>query len=143
LKAKEVEVEIDYDAQDKRAYAEPEPDDSPDQALAAAGVTHTGLHENQMCASEGPSYRRHEIEGIGGVVKGKLVTIVKVGQCVGEFEDERGRDGETGHLHKWLERERRGLERSFCAWCMRIVPSDAELTTADGTNQPAVHDHFA
>lgn len=32
----------------------------------------------------GPGYERHEIEGIGGVVKKKLVRMVRVGACVPE-----------------------------------------------------------
>jgi hypothetical protein len=39
----------------------------------------------------GPGYARHEIEGIGGVVKKKLVRMVWVGACVTEWEDEKER----------------------------------------------------
>ncbi len=37
----------------------------------------------------GPGYVRHEIEGIGGVVKTKRLKMVKVGACVNEYEDEK------------------------------------------------------
>ncbi|KAJ4302289.1 hypothetical protein N0V88_002432 [Collariella sp. IMI 366227] len=42
-----------------------------------------------------PGYARHEIEGIGGVMKKKLVRMVRVGACVPEWEDERAK-GEGG-----------------------------------------------
>ncbi|KAE8553470.1 hypothetical protein EYB25_004852 [Talaromyces marneffei] len=63
-----------------------------------------------------PGYLRQEIVGIGGVVKRKVKKRVVVGACVEEYEDER----ETG---KYLQREADGLERSWCGWCWRVVPS--------------------
>jgi hypothetical protein len=63
----------------------------------------------------GPGYARHEIEGIGGVVKRKLVRVVKVGACVPEWEDEKA----SGDI---LSREIRGQARSWCGWCWRVIP---------------------
>jgi hypothetical protein len=62
-----------------------------------------------------PGYSRHEIEGIGGVVKTKLVRMVKVGACVSEWEAER--QGGT-----YLDLEATGEVRSWCGWCHRVVP---------------------
>jgi hypothetical protein len=63
----------------------------------------------------GPGYARHEIEGIGGVVKKKLVRMVLVGACVTEWEDEK----EQG---RYLVREVEGRTRSWCGWCWRVIP---------------------
>jgi hypothetical protein len=63
----------------------------------------------------GPGYDRHEIEGIGGVVKKKLVRMVKVGACVPEWGDEK-------EMGKFLVREQEGKARSWCGWCWRVVP---------------------
>lgn len=68
----------------------------------------------------GPGYARHEIEGIGGVVKTKLVRMVKVGACVTKFEDE----SEQG---KYLSREVEGRCRSWCSWCKRVIPSKDDI----------------
>ncbi|KAI2624979.1 hypothetical protein GGR54DRAFT_594365 [Hypoxylon sp. NC1633] len=62
-----------------------------------------------------PGYARHEIEGIGGVVKTKLVRIVRVGACVPVWEDEKN-NGKT------LGREVQGRSRSWCGWCWRVIP---------------------
>lgn len=76
--------------------------------------------------SFGPGYERHEIEGIGGVVKRKLVRMVRVGACVPEWEDEKGPG--TGRA---LRREMDGEARSWCGWCWRVIPGkeDLERTT--------------
>ncbi|AEO63468.1 256ac23a-9a33-4183-9ee1-fb480e5b72b6 [Thermothielavioides terrestris] len=63
-----------------------------------------------------PGYERHEIEGIGGVMKKKLVRMVRVGACVPEWEDERAKGDILG-------REMQGLRRSWCGWCRRVIPS--------------------
>lgn len=68
----------------------------------------------------GPGYARHEIEGIGGIVKRKLVRMVRVGACVPEFEDERG----VGK--KAMGREVNGARRSWCGWCWRVIPAQTE-----------------
>lgn len=60
-------------------------------------------------------YWQQEIEGIGGVVKKKLKTRMKVGATVREWEDERDCKDEV------LGREIRGEERSWCGWCGRVV----------------------
>ncbi|KAK7749193.1 hypothetical protein SLS62_008374 [Diatrype stigma] len=74
-----------------------------------------------------PGYARHEIEGIGGVVKTKLVRIVRVGACVPEWEDERH------HSSQVLGREVSGRARSWCGWCWRVIPGkkDAEVSAAE------------
>lgn len=71
----------------------------------------------------GPGYTRHEIEGIGGVVKTKLVRMVSVGACVPEWEDEKAR-GEI------LGREVQGRVRSWCGWCWRVIPGKKDLDAA-------------
>lgn len=63
-----------------------------------------------------PGYERHEVEGIGGVMKNMRVRMVKVGACVPEWDDERAR-GEI------LGREVQGKRRSWCGWCRRVIPS--------------------
>ena len=65
-------------------------------------------------------YWSQEIEGIGGIVRKKLKTRMKVGAPVREWEDDR----EGGQL---LGREISGRERSWCAWCDRGVPSRCDL----------------
>jgi len=70
----------------------------------------------------GNSYLTHEMEGIGGVVKKKVKKRIKVGCVVKEYEDER--EGGT-----YLEREQRGANRSWCYWCLRVVPGKKD---ADG-----------
>jgi len=71
-----------------------------------------------------PGYEWHEIEGIGGVVKKKLLRMVKIGACVPEWEDER----QKGEI---LGREIRGRRRSWCGWCWRVIPGqkDYEMAT--------------
>jgi len=66
-----------------------------------------------------PGYERHEVEGIGGVVKKLIVRTVKVGACVPEFPDESIK-GEI------LGREVRRERRSWCGWCKRVIPSKAD-----------------
>ncbi|KAI9661423.1 MAG: hypothetical protein M1831_003156 [Alyxoria varia] len=65
---------------------------------------------------DGSGYMAQEIEGIGGVVKKKVKKRIKVGAVVKEYEDER-EDGD------YLNREQRGLNRSWCFWCLRVLPS--------------------
>lgn len=72
----------------------------------------------------GPGYARHEIEGIGGVVKRKRVKMVRVGACVEDWEDELAR----GAI---LEREITGKARSWCGWCWRPIPSQRDMDTTD------------
>ncbi len=70
----------------------------------------------------GPGYARHEIEGIGGVVKRKRVKMVRIGACVPNWEDEMAR----GAI---LEREITGRVRSWCGWCWRPIPSQKDEET--------------
>lgn len=70
-----------------------------------------------------PGYERHEIEGIGGVVKKKLLRMVKIGACVPEWEDER----QKGEI---LGREVQGRRRSWCGWCWRVIPGRKDYETA-------------
>jgi len=134
LAARQVEEEIDCDAEDARESdatrgndAMLTPDGSPmnggrtgdraatpvNQAISTStnGESSTGMGSGQM----GPGYARHEIEGIGGVVKKKLVRMVWVGACVTEWEDEK----EHG---RYLVREVEGKTRSWCGWCWRVIP---------------------
>ena len=71
-------------------------------------------------AGDEAGYWSQEIEGIGGIVKKKVRTRIKVGAPVREWEDER----EGGQL---LGREISGKERSWCAWCDRVVPGKADF----------------
>ncbi|KOS23232.1 hypothetical protein ESCO_003470 [Escovopsis weberi] len=75
----------------------------------------------------GPGYERHEIEGIGGKLKRKLVKMVRVGACVPEWEEEKGGLASGG---KVMTREISGVSRSWCGWCWRAVPGKQDL--ADG-----------
>ncbi|KAK3392053.1 hypothetical protein B0T20DRAFT_362544 [Sordaria brevicollis] len=70
-----------------------------------------------------PGYERHEIEGIGGVVKKKLVRMVKVGACVPEWPDERDRGDILG-------REMQAKVRSWCGWCWRAIPGKLDYEFA-------------
>lgn len=67
----------------------------------------------------GNSYLTHEMEGIGGVVKKKVKKRIKVGCVVKEYEDER----ENG---SYLEREHGGKSRSWCYWCLRVIPGNKD-----------------
>lgn len=111
--AREVESEIDCDAEDAREIdihsRAASPASSPGSVHSSGGG---GGSSGQML---GPGYARHEIEGIGGVVKRKLVRMVKVGACVPEWGDER----EAG---SFLVREKEGVARSWCGWCWRVIP---------------------
>jgi len=116
LAAREVEQETDCDAEDARVDSNNHtPSSSPGTSvIGTPGSVHSS-HTLQL----GPGYARHEIEGIGGVVKRKLVRMVKVGACVPEYESEK-------HAGKFLTREHEGLARSWCGWCWRIIPGDKD-----------------
>lgn len=120
LAAREVESETDCDAEDARSVHSDQhlgssPDSSGESLTGNAGSPH------QM----GPGYLRHEIEGIGGNIKKKLVTMVRVGACVPEFEDELT----SG---KWLIKEIEGRERSWCGWCCRVVRGEKDYQKEGG-----------
>lgn len=110
LAAKELEKEIDCDADELTALRELERTSTPGREWAP-----------------GTSYMTQEIEGIGGIVKKKVKKRVKVGAVVKEYEDERDHGC-------YLGREQEGAMRSWCHWCARIVPGrrDLEGTVKDG-----------
>jgi hypothetical protein len=107
--AHEVEQETDCDAEDAREFDSIPRSVSPSSSPGSSGTS--SLSHGQM----GPGYTRHEIEGIGGVVKRKLVRMVKVGAGVPEFGDEK-------EMGKFLVREVEGRARSWCGWCWRVIP---------------------
>ncbi|KAM7191883.1 hypothetical protein V8F20_009134 [Naviculisporaceae sp. PSN 640] len=79
-------------------------------------------------------YERHEIEGIGGVMKKKRLRMVKVGACVPEWADERA----AGDI---LGREVNGKARSWCGWCWRVIPGAndyREMFPGDGNGNADV-----
>ncbi|KAI0206741.1 hypothetical protein F4808DRAFT_454658 [Astrocystis sublimbata] len=141
LGAHEVESETDCDAADAREQhyhsspaSTPSPPSSfttgsPMSTFSASGSesgNHNQLHRTPSPLSHSvgmvsgglglrPGYARHEIEGIGGVVKTKLVRMMRVGACVPEWEDEK-------HRGQILEREISGGRRSWCGWCLRVIP---------------------
>ena len=109
IAAREVEHEVDCDAEDAREIESGiSPSSSPVSAHGISTPTGSGAGT--------PGYERHEIEGIGGVMKKKLVRMVKVGACVPEYEDEKGSE-------RFLAREQEGKRRSWCSWCWRVIPS--------------------
>lgn len=116
-RAKWVEEEVDCDAEDARELlgrGDREVDvHTPTGSVNGSTADGSGSSYGSE-RSLTPGYLRHEIEGIGGVVKKKMVRMVKVGACVTEWEDER----EKG---QYLYREAQGQCRSWCGWCYRVV----------------------
>jgi hypothetical protein len=128
LAATKRETETDCDAEDMREASH--------AGSEAGSLGAVSLHSNSsgsLFAPEtgrtpspamlGPGYSRHEIEGIGGVVKRKLVRMVKVGACVPEWEDEKAKNDIMG-------REVSGRVRSLCGWCHRVVPGKKDYDAA-------------
>jgi hypothetical protein len=76
---------------------------------------------------EGTSYLAQEIEGVGGALKLKVKKRMRVGAVVKEYEDER-----KGHRGGFLQREREGLVRSWCAWCERVIPGIKDTEEGSG-----------
>ncbi|KAG9231924.1 hypothetical protein BJ875DRAFT_486568 [Amylocarpus encephaloides] len=109
--ARDVESEIDCDAEDAREI------DHISRASSASSSPSSSTSSiiSKRSGQIGPGYARHEIEGIGGRLKKKLVRMVKVGACVPEWSDEE-QQGE------FLAREIDGQARSWCGWCWRAVP---------------------
>ncbi|CAM1500643.1 Fc.00g098050.m01.CDS01 [Cosmosporella sp. VM-42] len=127
LAAKEREQQLDCDAEDARDGNHHAT--TPDVALAPVDQLIDELrltHERTPSPSLGPGYNRHEIEGIGGIVKRKRVRMVKVGACVPEWDDERGIGRQI------MGREVRGARRSWCGWCWRVVPGEKDLDSVCG-----------
>ncbi|KAG4440537.1 hypothetical protein IFR05_004007 [Cadophora sp. M221] len=116
IAAREVESEIDCDAEDAREIDSNSRAASPASSPGSANGSLSSTGSGQM----GPGYARHEIEGIGGVVKKKLVRMVRVGACVPEWGDEK----DAG---KFLVREQEGKARSWCGWCWRVVPGAKDV----------------
>lgn len=109
IAAREVEQETDCDAEDAREIDSSSRGVSPSySARSTTGSIRSG-HEQMV------GYARHEVEGIGGVMKKLVVKMVKVGACVPEFGDEK-------EMGKFLVREVDGRARSWCGWCWRVVP---------------------
>jgi len=99
--AKEREQETDCDAEDAQN------DETNPWSGSASSSTNN--------PSQRPGYARHQVEGIGGRMTNKLVRMVKVGQCVTQWEDEKRDD-------LILAREVEGRSRSWCGWCWRAIP---------------------
>lgn len=118
--AKERENETDCDAEDAAVTGA--------NLWTATDQVHldTVRYERTPSPQLGPGYERHEIEGIGGVVKTKLVRMVRVGACVPEWDDEKSH-------HNILGREVKGIRRSWCGWCYRVIPGEADLDKAGVT----------
>ncbi|KAF5023017.1 hypothetical protein F66182_4936 [Fusarium sp. NRRL 66182] len=113
--AKEVEHQVDCDAEDARdGNVAPSPQPTPADPIDQLRLS----HERTPSPSLGPGYLRHEIEGIGGVVKRKRVRMVRVGRCVPEWDAER-----------ILSREVQGTRRSWCGWCSRVIPCEKDLSS--------------
>ncbi|GAW21509.1 hypothetical protein ANO14919_110300 [Xylariales sp. No.14919] len=150
LGGKEVAEETDCDAADAREqlslnHSSPASTPSPPSSftsgsplssgLSASGSeggghrTPSPLHSHSVGLASGsgsclrPGYARQEIEGIGGVVKTKLVRMMRVGACVPEWEDEKNK----GQI---LEREVSGGRRSWCGWCCRVIPGERDTPKA-------------
>ena len=90
-------------------------------------------HENGRTLSPqlGPGYARHEIEGIGGRVKRKLVIMVRVGACVPEWDVEKGSGVRV------LSPEASGSSRSWCGWCWRVIPGRKDLDEESSSSASA------
>ncbi|KAI1207192.1 uncharacterized protein F4807DRAFT_436014 [Annulohypoxylon truncatum] len=129
--SKEREQETDCDAADAREQDEISNGGSGGGSLSpwatpspASSVTGSPPGERRTPSPQlRPGYARHEIEGIGGVVKTKLMRMVRVGACVPEWEDEKNK-GEI------LGREVSGRSRSWCGWCWRVIPGKKDWEAA-------------
>ncbi|EAW24792.1 uncharacterized protein NFIA_102770 [Aspergillus fischeri NRRL 181] len=125
LAAQEIELEVECEADewslsgsshnhqdDARIHGHLSPQD---ELLRDQSLERTNSRDEEK-----PGYFRQEIIGIGGRVKQKAKKRVTVGACVVEYEDER----DTG---QYLIREEQGLNRSWCGWCCRVIPSKDDL----------------
>ncbi|GFF60729.1 hypothetical protein CNMCM6936_000019 [Aspergillus lentulus] len=126
LAAQEIELEVECEADESSASGSPHNHHqgnahahghlSPQDEL----LRDQSLERSNSRDEEKPGYFRQEIIGIGGRVKQKAKKRVTVGACVVEYEDER----DTG---QYLTREEQGLNRSWCSWCCRVIPSKDDL----------------
>lgn len=139
--AKEREQEIDCDAEDARGegfvlgsspatHSTVAPPWSSESSLPTAlNASWTFMPPNDAAERTpspalGPGYARHEVEGIGGVIKKTMVKMVKIGACVPEYREER----QNSLL---MQREIQGRVRSWCGWCWRVIPSRKDLDGDD------------
>jgi hypothetical protein len=74
----------------------------------------------------GTGYLEQEIEGIGGVIKVKHKKMVRVGECVKLYEDEKEKS------IQYLDREVKGELRSWCSWCKRVVLGERDKGEMEG-----------
>jgi hypothetical protein len=116
LAVREVETEVECSAEEMRELQE-ELERVASESSAASG---SGSGQGDVAGGEGrnwegTSYLSQEIEGVGGGLKRKVRKLVKVGAVVKEYEDERRKAN-------FIERERKGSVRSWCAWCERVIP---------------------
>ncbi|KAK3359120.1 hypothetical protein B0T25DRAFT_532006 [Lasiosphaeria hispida] len=134
--AREREQQTDCDAEDAReadsylsatiAGSAGSPSSNTSNAAGGSPVLGRRTPSPQL----GPGYERHEIEGIGGVMKKKKLRMVRIGACVPEWEDERVR-GEI------MGREVQG-RRSWCGWCWRVIPGKRDYEAARQTRKGTV-----
>ncbi|TQS33252.1 hypothetical protein Golomagni_06408, partial [Golovinomyces magnicellulatus] len=150
LAAREREQEMDCDAEDAKGsvsgsspgsssdylsrYSPPTPSNqatsyfpataAPQQSIESL-VEEYRLHDRTPSPLLGPGYERHEIEGIGGIVKRKIVRMVRIGACVPEWEDEKSHSN-VPSTSRVLGHEVRGEVRSWCGWCLRVVPGQKD-----------------
>lgn len=109
LAARKIEVEEDCSVETMAGV-------SREGASASAPVSQDSGLDTSDYDLDKAGYFRQEVEGIGGLMRGKVKRMVVVGKTVQEHEDER----ENGD---YLSREARGLSRSWCSWCERVVLS--------------------
>ena len=137
--AEETEVELDCGPDEEPASPQSETALEP-WAGTSADETLGGTSNRPGTPSHGDrgdaGYLRQEIEGIGGVVRGKVKKRVRVGHPVREFEDERDRA-------VFLEREVNGERRSWCGWCERVILATDDAVVRglgeDGKGKSRVH----
>ncbi|KAJ5679665.1 hypothetical protein N7462_007909 [Penicillium macrosclerotiorum] len=119
LAAKEIELEVDCEADEGSGSDTSSPGHSP-----ASHTSHHHYHHELVSSDshddEEPGYFRQEVIGLGGLMKHKSKKRVMVGACVVEYEDER----ETG---RYLVREESGSHRAWCGWCSRVIPAKSEI----------------
>lgn len=72
------------------------------------------------CGDEVPLQRRWEVYGNGGPVEHRVKKRIMVGACVDYHEDEC-------QTEEYLTREETCLDRAWCNWCMRLIPSQLDL----------------
>ena len=111
IDSRNIEVEMDCDGTPDEVDSRP----GSQPSGAKSTLTHEAIGE-----MEKPGYFRQEMEGIGGVVRGKYKKMVRVGRTVEEYEDER----DSG---EYLGREAHRKHRSWCGWCDRVVPGKHDM----------------